>query len=233
MAESKNFDIVGVFLSDYGLTGQNIALQIFSYLDFSSLQNGLLVCENWNQFLTKDRTLWLQMLGKTQPVLQYLSNELSNGDEDERKVWQEFFDSLKTKENIKFDKISRLFTKIMSMFAIIQEWGDENGYEVEGYYIPENLKDGYFGQILTAEIRVQYGPFFQWINERLSGIQYYVAKKGALEYDEIMFWPNSLADLASDSDDENYQIHFYDAAIRKTQSKLLKRIKMEIVNSAM
>ena len=39
--------------------------------------------------------------------------------------------------------------------------------------------------------------------------------------------------MSSDSDDENYQIQFYDAAIRKTQSKLLKRIKREIVNSAM
>ena len=224
MTESKNFDIVGVFLSDYGLTGQNIALQILSNLDFSSLQNGLLVSETWNQFLTKDRTLWLKMLGKTQPLLEYLSNELSNGDEDEWKVWQEFFDSLKMKDDIKFDKISRLFTKIMSMFAIIQEWGDENGYEVEGYYIPENLKDGYFCQILTSEIRVQYGPFFQYINERLSGIEYSKAKKEDLEYDDIM---------ASDSDDENYQIQFYDAAIRKTQSKLLKRIKREIVNSAM
>ena len=224
MAESKNFDIVGDFLSDYGLTGQNIALQILSYLDFSSLQNGLLVCENWNQFLTKDRTLWLKMLGKTQPVLQYLSNELSNGDEGERKVWQEFFDSLKTKEDIKFDKISRLFTKIMSMFAIIQEWGDENGYEVEGYYIPENLTDDFFSQSLTAEIRVRYDSFFKWIDGRLSGIEYTKAKKEDLEYDDIM---------ASDSDDENYQIQFYDAAIRKIQSKLLKRIKREIVNSAM
>ena len=151
MAESKNFDIVGVFLSDYGLTGQNIALQILSNLDFSSLQNGLLVSETWNQFLTKDRTLWLKMLGKTQPLLEYLSNELSNGDEDECKVWQEFFDSLKMKDDIRFDKISRLFTKIMSMLAIIQEWGDENGYEVEGYYIPENLNDGYFGQILRGK----------------------------------------------------------------------------------
>ena len=186
MAESKNFDIVGVFLSDYGLTGQNIALQILSYLDFSSLQNGLLVCETWNQFLTKDRTLWLELLGKTQPVLEYLSNELSNQDEDERKVWQEFFDSLKMKEHIKFDKISRLYTKIMSMFAIIQEWGDENGYEVEGYYIPENLKDDFFGKGLTAEIRVQYDSFFQWINEKLSGIEYTKAKKEDLEYDDIM-----------------------------------------------
>jgi hypothetical protein len=169
--EPKNFDVVGLFLSDYGLTGQNIALQILSYLDFSSLQKSLLVCENWNQFLTKDQTLWLKMLGKTQPFLEYLSNELSNGDEDECKVWQEFLDSLKMKEDIKWDKISRLLTKIMSIFAVIQEWGDENGYEVESYYIPENLKDDYFSQILTAEIRIEYGPFFQWINERLSGIE--------------------------------------------------------------
>ena len=28
--EPKNFDIIGVFLSDYGLTGQDIALQILS-----------------------------------------------------------------------------------------------------------------------------------------------------------------------------------------------------------
>ena len=125
--EPKNFDIIGVFLSDYGLTGQNIALQILSYLDFSSLQKSLLVCKNWNQFLTKDQTLWPKMLGKTQPFLEYLSNELSNGDQDECKVWQEFLDSLKTKEDIKFDKISRLFTKIMSIFSVIQEWGNENG----------------------------------------------------------------------------------------------------------
>ena len=39
--------------------------------------------------------------------------------------------------------------------------------------------------------------------------------------------------MASDSDDENYQIQFYDAAIRKNQGKLLKRIKKEIVNFAM
>ena len=79
MTECNNFDIIGVFLSDYGLTGESIAIQIFSYLDFSSLTKGLSVCETWNQFLTKDRTLWLKMLAKTQPSLEYLSHELSNG----------------------------------------------------------------------------------------------------------------------------------------------------------
>merc|ERR1739838_76021 len=104
MAKSQNIDIVGVFLSDYGLTGENIAVQIFSHLDFTSLTKSLLVCETWNHFLTKDRRVWLKMLGKPQPVLEFLSNELSHGNEDERNVWQEFFETLKTKEDIKFDK---------------------------------------------------------------------------------------------------------------------------------
>ena len=128
MDKSQNIDIVGVFLSDYGLTGENIALQIFSHLDFSSLTKCLLVSETWNRFLTKDRSVWLKMLEKTQPALEYLTNELSNGNEDERKVWQEFFETLKTKEDIKSDKISRLFKKIMGIFSMIKEWQDANNH---------------------------------------------------------------------------------------------------------
>ena len=116
MAQSKNCDIVGVFLSHYGLTGENIVLQIFSYLDFSSLTKGLLVCKNWKQFLTRDRTLWLKILGQTQPSLEYLSDELSNGDDDERKVWQEFFDSLKIKEDIKLIKSPTFSQKLPLCF---------------------------------------------------------------------------------------------------------------------
>ena len=48
------------------------------------------------------------------------------------------------KEDIKFDKISKLFTKILIMFGVIQEWGDENDCEVEGYYLPEGFKDDLF-----------------------------------------------------------------------------------------
>ena len=176
MAQSKNFDIVGVFLTNYGLTGENIVLQIFSYLDFSSLTKGLLVCKTWKQFLTRDRTLWLKMLGQTQPSLEYLSNELSNGDDDERKVWQEFFDSLKMKEDIKFDKISQLFTKITTMFVIIQAWGDENFYKVEGYYLPGNFENE-FGQNITEEIRPQQSSFFELIHQKLSAIEYTKGKK--------------------------------------------------------
>ena len=243
MAESKNFDIVGVFLSDYGMTGENVALQIFSNLDFSSLQNGLLVCETWNQFLTKDRTLWLKMLEKTQASLEYLSNELSNGDESERKVWKEFFESLKTKEDIKFDKISKLFAKILIMFGVIQEWGDENHCEVEGYYLPEGFKDDLFTftsqfkvtdcKNLTAEIRLQYNnSFFQKIDEYLGAIEYGKTKKEA--------WEDSRDSDSDDSDsDDEYDviletnIKISDAGIRQGKSELLQRIKTEIVNSVM
>ena len=227
MAESKNFDIVGVFLSDYGMTGENIALQIFSNLDFSSLQNGLLVCETWNQFLTKDRTLWLKMLEKTQASLEYLSNELSNGDENERKVWKEFFESLKTKEEIKFEKISKLFTKILIMFGVIQEWGDENDCEVEGYYLPEGFKDDLFTftrqfkvtdcKNLTAEIR-------------LIRIRIY-ASLGTIEYVKAEKEESQIPMI--DNEDLEKYIQAYDDKIREMKSKLLQSIKTEIVNFAM
>ena len=245
MAQSKNFDIVGVFLSDYGLTGENIVLQIFSNLDFSSLTKGLLVCKNWKKFLTRDRTLWLKILGQTQPSLEYLSNELSNGDDDERKVWQEFFDSLKIKEDIKFDKISSLFTKVTTMFFVIQAWGDENFYKVEGYYLPENFEND-FGQNITEEIRPQHSSFFELIHLKLSAIEYAKEKKEGLEYDffkirkiqsELLrrFKEEIIRDSDDDENDETFETYtlVYDADIRKIQSELLQRIKEEIINFAM
>ena len=229
MAQSKNFDIVGVFLSHYGLTGENIVLQIFSYLDFSSLTKGLLVCKNWKQFLVRDRTLWLNILGQAQPSLEYLSDELSNGDDDERKVWQEFFDSLKIKEDIKFDKISNLFTKVTTMFLVIQAWGDENFYKVEGYYLPENFEND-FGQNTTEEISPQHGSFFELIHLKLSAIEHAKEEKEDLEYDFLM-----TIDSDDDENDETFETHtlVYDADIRKIQSELLQRIKEEIINFAM
>ena len=229
MAQSKNFDIVGVFLSHYGLTGENIVLQIFSYLDFSSLTKGLLVCKNWKQFLVRDRTLWLNILGQAQPSLEYLSDELSNGDDDERKVWQEFFDSLKIREDIKFDKISNLFTKVTTMFLVIQAWGDENFYKVEGYYLPEIFEND-FGQNITEEIRPQHSSFSELIHLRLSAIENAKEEKEDLEYDFLM-----TIDSDDDENDETFETHtlVYDGVIRRIQSELLQRIKEEIINFAM
>ena len=38
LQEPKNFDIVGNLLCNYGMTGENLVRDIFSYMDVSSLQ---------------------------------------------------------------------------------------------------------------------------------------------------------------------------------------------------
>ena len=74
----NSFDFIEKLLSNYGkLTGVFLANQIFSYLDFSSLQQARLVCKSWNFFLIKDRKMWIKILRRTQPYLKYLSNKLS------------------------------------------------------------------------------------------------------------------------------------------------------------
>jgi hypothetical protein len=81
--EPENFDMVENLLINYGMTGANLAHDIFSYLDFSSLQGGRLVCKSWNLFLTNDKKLWMNKLWRTQPCLEFLSNHLSeDGDEN-------------------------------------------------------------------------------------------------------------------------------------------------------
>ena len=179
--------------------------------------------------MTTDRTLWLKMLGKTRPSLEYLSHELSNGADDEQKVWQEFFNSLKTKESIKFDKISMLLKKIMTMFVIIQVWGDENSYQVEGYYLPENFEDD-FGENIIVKIGYEYHSFFELIHSKLSAIEFAKAGKEELEYDFSLLFDGYEYELI-----ENFERHFqaYNDDIRKIKSELLQRIKMEIVNSVM
>ena len=72
MKDSKKFDMIGDWTSNYGSTGANLARQIFSYLDFSSLQQGLLVSKCWYRYLTNDYVLWRQMSMKTKPYLENL-----------------------------------------------------------------------------------------------------------------------------------------------------------------
>ena len=64
----NSFDFIEeLLLSNYGkLTGVFLANEIFSHLDFSSLQQARLVCKSWNFFLIKDRKMWIKILRRTQ-----------------------------------------------------------------------------------------------------------------------------------------------------------------------
>ena len=75
MEEPESVDIVGNLLCNYGLTGEDLAHEIFSYLDFSSIQESRLVSKPWNLFLSNDKKLWLEMLRQTQPYIEFLSNQ--------------------------------------------------------------------------------------------------------------------------------------------------------------
>ena len=77
MVESESFDIVGNLLCNYGMTGEDLAHEIFSYLDFSSIQDSRLVTKPWNHFLINNRKLWMEILRRTQPYIQFLTDQLS------------------------------------------------------------------------------------------------------------------------------------------------------------
>ena len=81
MAESNNFDIVEVLLTNYSgdWTGQNITLVIFSHLDFQSLKRGRLVCKSWSDFLTHDRGFWMLILERKMSYLPKLSGKYCSG----------------------------------------------------------------------------------------------------------------------------------------------------------
>ena len=119
--------------------------------------------------------------------------------------------------------------KVTTMFLVIQAWGDENFYKVEGYYLPEIFEND-FGQNITEEIRPQHGSFFELIHLKLSAIEHAKEEKEDLEYDFLM-----TIDSNDDENDETFETHtlVYDADIRKIQSELLQRIKEEIINFAM
>ena len=81
MAESNNFDIIDVLLTNYSgdWTGQNITREIFSYLDFQSLKRGRLVCKSWSDFLTYDRGFWMLILERKMSYLPKLSGKYCSG----------------------------------------------------------------------------------------------------------------------------------------------------------
>ena len=91
MAKSKprKFDIIGE-LQNYGeMTGGNIVRQIFSYMDFSTLQKSRLVSQSWNLFLINNKKICLQFLEKHLPNIIYFTNQLAENEEENSTWWKE------------------------------------------------------------------------------------------------------------------------------------------------
>ena len=141
MEVPESFDLVGILLDNYGLTGENLAHQIFCSLDFSSIQDSRLVCKSWNIFLSNDRKLWKKLLRQTQPFFEFLSNQFRDGfstiaseyqfssnknsaANETKKNWiKEFFDSIELRsksDNFSCQKMIQLFRKTHLVHAALQ-----------------------------------------------------------------------------------------------------------------
>ena len=79
MAEDKQFDIIGALISEEGKIGENLSTQIFSQLDISSLVRVRRVSRTWNQFLKKQKSIWMEKLRRTESFLGHLDWELFSG----------------------------------------------------------------------------------------------------------------------------------------------------------
>ena len=122
LEDPENVDIIGSLLCNYGLTGENLAREIFSYMDVSSIEGGRLVCKSWTIFLINDTKLWMDILRQTQPYLEFLSRQLS--DEDfaiARKTWKGHFDFVEKDDDRCCHKIIQVFKRIQMVQIIFQD----------------------------------------------------------------------------------------------------------------
>ena len=189
MEEPESFDIVGNFLYNYGMTGENLAHEIFSYLDFSSIQDSRLVCKSWNLFLSNDRKLWLEILRQTQPFFEFLNNQLSSNGEaktsafnETKKNWiKEFFDSIEIlakNDNFSCQNMIQLFKKIqVVVHAALQGVviHDCPGYKVfQKEFIGTKFTEEIQAEIDRAHFdRFRYPqPFLTWLQSKIRRLSY-------------------------------------------------------------
>ena len=73
MAEHNQFDIVGTLITQKSLTGENIALQIFSYMNISTFISCRSVSKIWKHFLMTQRRLKSICMEELRKTASYLT----------------------------------------------------------------------------------------------------------------------------------------------------------------
>ena len=117
----KKFDIIGELMTNYGdMTGRNIVREIFSYLDFSTLQRGLLVANSWKNFLENDKKIWLDLLEKQVPNLIHFTNKLAENEEENSTYWKEVWSSIEKEDKIGPKELIDSFKKVQHIFEIVK-----------------------------------------------------------------------------------------------------------------
>jgi len=151
LEDPENFDIIGSLLCNYGLTGENLARKIFSYMDVSSIERGRLVCKSWSIFLINDKKLWMDILKQTLPYLEFLSSHLSDEDfAGARKTWKGHFDFVQKDDDHCCQKIIQMFKRIQIVQILFQDVIKECPVPVYEVFQKE-----FIGEKLVGEIQSQ------------------------------------------------------------------------------
>ena len=155
MAKSKprKFDL----LTNYG--EPDITRQIFSYVDFSTLQESRLVSKSWNHYLANDKKIWMQAQEKHLPNLIYLTNQLAENEEENSTFWKEVWSSIKEvdDDDISLKEIIQAMKQVQSIFEIIKICAEGKQKRFENLkmvdYLPQNFNDDFVGEKVKKEIR--------------------------------------------------------------------------------
>jgi len=175
MAEDNQFDIIGALITKEGKIGENLATQIFSLLDISSLVRVRRVSRTWNQFLKVQKSIWMEKLRRTEDFLGHLDWELFSGRKGLNNPynlgrfpeWENLFDAFEkygTLENmmeVYFDiqRIAALHHKIL-FTENVDSFIGSGGYLAQDYFLTriapyfsnEIFEDSYIGEELKNEI---------------------------------------------------------------------------------
>ena len=163
MAKSEpiKFDLIGELLSNYGeMTGGNIVRQIYSYMDFSTLQQSRLVSQSWNLFLINDKKICLQLLEKHLTNLIYFTNQLTENEEENSSFWKEFLSRIeKTDNDGSLKEIIQAFKKVQGIFEIVMNFKNSNKKRFANLdmsnYLPQYFNDDFVGEKVKKEIRLK------------------------------------------------------------------------------
>ena len=151
-SKPRKFDL----LTNYG--EPDITRQIFSYVDFSTLQESRLVSKSWNHYLANDKKIWMQAQEKHLPNLIYLTNQLAENEEENSTFWKEVWSSIKeVDDDISLKEIIQAMKQVQSIFEIIKICAEGKQKRFENLkmvdYLPQNFNDDFVGEKVKKEIR--------------------------------------------------------------------------------
>merc|ERR1711874_203576 len=220
---------ISEFLFNYSLTGENLTREILSYLDFSSIQEGKLVCKVWNHFLSNDWLLSLRMVMRTKPYFEEPWVECQLREFGVKQFAKEYFVFIKKHENLDCIKLFKLFKKIVAMSMIVRPalvpfWGMT--MNLAGEEIVAQL----FKKIFDEE----NDPFFVWLRKKISAFENQMAKIRYVKQDSDR-WMNTPGWRSFDETSKmallrswQLQSQIGEEEIKRIEAAILRGLKKEL-----